>query len=216
MQQDTVTLETYEWDQTWIEHTEDRVSPRVLYIGDSVSIPTREKLNGLFGGRIRVDGFASSKAADHPFFAESIRLFTAQQAAPYRVVLFNNGLHGWHLDDETAYPLHYERMVSALRALFPQAALFLLLTTPVADPAQNARVRSRNLAAARTAKARGLETVDLYHADPALPSFLSADGVHFTDGGYGILAKTVADTLQQALPPAQNGKDASVKGEETV
>ena len=213
---ENVTLETYEWDQTWIEHTEDRVSPRVLYIGDSISIPTRAKLNGLFGGKIRVDGFASSKAADHPFFTGSVRLFTAQQAAPYAAVLFNNGLHGWHLDDAEAYPRHYARVLSALRAQFGQAAFLLLLTTPVADPAQDARVRSRNQAAARAAEACGLETVDLYHADPALPALLSADGVHFTDGGYQVLAETVAAALRRALPIPENEKEAFAAGEKTV
>ena len=192
-----VTLETYEWDQTWIENTEDLASPRVLYIGDSISIPTRVKLNETFGGKLRVDGFASSKAADHPFFTESVRLFAAQQAAPYRAVLFNNGLHGWHLDDADAYPRHYERVITELRALFPQAAFLLLMTTPVADPERDERVRCRNRAAAKIAEAYGLPTVDLYHADPELASYLSADGVHFTDEGYRILAGTVAAALQQ-------------------
>ena len=192
-------LETYEWDQTWIENTEDLASPRVLYIGDSISIPTRVKLNETFGGKIRVDGFASSKAADHPFFTESVRLFTAQQAAPYRAVLFNNGLHGWHLDDADAYPRHYERLVSDLRALFPEAAFLLLMTTPVADPDRDARVRCRNRAAAKTAEANGLGTVDLYHAAPALASYLSADGVHFTDEGYRLLTEAIAPALKQIL-----------------
>ncbi len=199
MENGTVTLETYEWDQTWIENTEDLASPRVLYIGDSISIPTRVKLNETFGGKLRVDGFASSKAADHPFFTESVRLFAAQQAAPYRAVLFNNGLHGWHLDDADAYPRHYERVVSELRAFFPQAAFFLLMTTPVADPERDARVRSRNRATEKIAEANGLPTVDLYHADEALASYLSADGVHFTDEGYRILAGAVADALEPLL-----------------
>lgn len=196
---ENVTLETYEWDQTWIENTEDLTSPRVLYIGDSISIPTRARLNEIFGGKLRVDGFASSKAADHPFFTESVRLFAAQQAAPYRAVLFNNGLHGWHLDDADAYPRCYERVITELRALFPQAAFLLLLTTPVADPERDARVRSRNAAAAKIAESYGLQTVDLYHADPALGSYLSADGVHFTDEGYRILAGTVAAVLKKNL-----------------
>lgn len=192
-------LETYEWDQTWIENTEDLTSPRVLYIGDSISIPTRVKLNETFGGKIKVDGFASSKAADHPFFTETVRLFAAQQAALYRAVLFNNGLHGWHLVDTDAYPRHYERVIAELQALFPQAAFLLLMTTPVADPDRDARVRCRNRAAAKIAEANGLGTVDLYRADPALASYLSADGVHFTDEGYRILAGTVAPALKQIL-----------------
>ena len=188
-------LETYEWDQTWIEHTEDLTARRVLYIGDSISIPTRAKLNGIFGEKLRFDGYASSKAADHPYYTESVRLFAAQQAAPYSAVLFNNGLHGWHLDDEEAYPRCYERLVLSLRAVFPATAFFLLATTPTADPDNDARVRLRNRAAAQTAEKYGLGTVDLYHAAPQLPAYLSDDGVHFTDEGYRRLADAAAKAI---------------------
>ena len=192
-------LETFEWDQTWIEHTEDLSAPRVLYIGDSISIPTRAKLNGIFGETLRVDGFASSKAADHPHFTESVRLFASQQKSPYRAVLFNNGLHGWHLRDAEEYPLYYARVISQLRALFPGAAFILLLTTPVKDSECDARVRARNRAAAEIAQQSGLRVVDLYHADPALPSYLSADGVHFTDEGYRVLSETIAPVLRETV-----------------
>ena len=30
-------LETYEWDNVWWEHTEDRRAPRALIVGDSIS-----------------------------------------------------------------------------------------------------------------------------------------------------------------------------------
>ena len=30
-------LETYEWDNVWWEHTEDRQAPRALIVGDSIS-----------------------------------------------------------------------------------------------------------------------------------------------------------------------------------
>ncbi|MCR5688760.1 MAG: SGNH/GDSL hydrolase family protein [Clostridiales bacterium] len=192
MDNGTVTLETYEWDQTWVEHAEDRAAPRVLYIGDSISIPTRAGMNAAFGDKLRVDGFASSKAADHPYFAECVRLFAAQMGSPYRAVLFNNGLHGWHLDDTCAYPLHYSRVVEELRSLFPEAEFCIVLTTPVEDPRQDERVRSRNRSAQRIAGRYGMPTVDLYRADPQLKKYLCPDGVHFTDGGYRILTDTLA------------------------
>ena len=156
----TAALEQFEWDNVWMEHTEDLMSPRYLYIGDSISIPTRGHMNALLNGAARVDGFATSKAADNPYFAEAVRLFAAQQVAPVRAVLFNNGLHGWHLRDENEYPRHYERLLKELRAVFPGAAFLLPLTTPVADPARNERVLARNRAAMAVAGALGLPTVD--------------------------------------------------------
>ena len=197
--QTAVPLEQYEWDNVWMEHTEDRDSPRLLYIGDSISIPTRGHINALLRGAARVDGFATSKAADNPFFADAVRLFAAQQVAPIRAVLFNNGLHGWHLSDGEDYPRHYERLLKELRTIFPGAAFLLPLTTPVADPAQNGRVRARNRAAAAVAEALGLPTVDYYAAVSGLPSFLSADGVHLTDDAYRLLAETALAALKETI-----------------
>ena len=37
----------------------------------------------------------------------SVKLF-AQQESRRDAVVFNNGLHGWHLDDSTEYAEHYE------------------------------------------------------------------------------------------------------------
>ena len=34
-------LEKYEWDNVWVENTDNNESNRVLYIGDSISCGTR-------------------------------------------------------------------------------------------------------------------------------------------------------------------------------
>ena len=75
-------LETYEWDSFWVEHTEDAIAPRILYIGDSISIPTRVELNRLLGGRIRVDSVSTSKALDNPALIETIRVFQVSSQNP--------------------------------------------------------------------------------------------------------------------------------------
>lgn len=62
-----------------------------IMFGGSRHIAT-EALNG----EILFDGFGTSKALDNPYFQQSLHLFAAQEG--YRdLVLFNNGLHGWHL-----------------------------------------------------------------------------------------------------------------------
>ena len=39
--------ECFEWDNTWIEYTDNTMSPRFLYIGDSISVGTRPAANAL-------------------------------------------------------------------------------------------------------------------------------------------------------------------------
>ena len=72
-------LETYEFDNVWWEHANTKGTPRVLYIGDSISCGTRRKATEVAENKIFFDGFGTSKALDNPYFADSIRMFAKQQ-----------------------------------------------------------------------------------------------------------------------------------------
>ena len=82
----------------------------MLYIGDSISCATRRIATATARGEIFFDGFGTSKALDNSYYTDSLHLF-AQQQGERKVVLFNNGLHGWHLDDESEYSKEYEKMI---------------------------------------------------------------------------------------------------------
>lgn len=191
-------LETYEWDNVWTEHAEKDDVTRVLYIGDSISCGTRGVATRLSEGKAYFDGFGTSKAVDNPYFCDSVRIFAAQEG--YRsAVLFNNGLHGWHLDDEKEYPAYYKKTVEFLLDLFKGTPIFLVLTTCVADKETDLRVRKRNEAVKTIAENFGLETVDFYSPAAKNPSLLSGDGVHFTGDGYEVLAKAALDALKKII-----------------
>lgn len=190
-------LETYEWDSFWVEHTEDAIAPRVLYIGDSISIPTRVELNRLLDGMMRVDSISTSKALDNPSFVETVRVFVRQQPKPYDIILFNNGLHGWHLNDSEAYIREYRHIITELRTLLTGASWTLLLTTYIADPKRNQRVICRNAAVRDMAEKNHMKMIDLYAPTSICSDLLSEDGVHWRAEGYHLLAETI---LHSFLP----------------
>ena len=181
-------LETYEWDNTWWERTELANVPRVLYIGDSISCGVLRRANKLANGSILFDGFGSSKAVDNPYLLPAVSLALAQQKKRC-AVLFNSGLHGWHLDDETEYPRCYAEVIDRLQGEVPDVPLVLVFSTSVADAARDARVRARNEAVLRIAKERGLGVIDLY--TPSLAVMRKEDGVHYTDESYAVLAERI-------------------------
>ena len=184
----TTVLETWEWDNAWIEHTDDKETRRVLYIGDSISVDTRKAANRLAGDSLRVDSFSTSKAVDNPHFCEAVRLFASQQ--PKRdAILFNNGLHGWHLDDVTEYPRYYEGMIKYLLATYPDTPVMPVFTTHVASKKRDERVKIRNTAVKTIAAKYGLTVVDFYAPTAANPAMLGGDGVHFTPEGWDALAE---------------------------
>lgn len=185
-----VPYETYEWDNTWLDHPNDRNTKRILYIGDSISCATRRIATRLAEGRLLFDGFGTSKGIDNPYFKDSLRLFAAQQPGRAAIV-FNNGLHGWHLDVE-GYRRWYGDMLRFLREQFPGTPLFLALTTEIAPYRGNERVVQENRVVLELAEEYGLPVIDLYA--PSV-GHLDEDGIHLTRQGYEALAKAILEKL---------------------
>lgn len=194
----TEQYETYEWDNVWIDHADAPQKRRVLYIGDSISCGTRHVATARSGESILFDGFGTSKAVDNPWFAQAIRLF-AEQEGRRDAILFNNGLHGYHLNDETEYPRFYEEIISFLRETYPETPLLIVLTTHVTNAENNARVMARNRAAVAIAEKYGLPVVDLYGVSEQAEELMMEDGVHFLAPGYEKLADAVIEAVNACL-----------------
>lgn len=194
----TSKLETYEWDNNWLEHCDDTSTPRVLYIGDSISCATRVFLNKSANREILFDGFGTSKALDNPYYAPTLQLF-AQQQGERAVVLFNNGLHGWHLDDETDYSREYKKMICFLMKEFEGTPLVLLLTTHVANEERDERVRVRNRVVCELAEKYGLSVIDLYTVTKEHSEFLGNDGVHFSKEGCQLLSDVLVKQIKDII-----------------
>lgn len=191
-------LETYEWDNTWIEEANNVDAARILYVGDSISCGVRRIATERSGKKIMFDGFGTSKGLDNPYFLDTLRMFAAQQ--PKRdAVIFNNGLHGWHLDDEKEYPAFYEEAVRFMLKEYEGTPIFLVLTTAVADEERLARVQKRNETALAIAEKYGLFVIDLYKVSSENTDVRSADGVHFWTAGYEKFADFIIASLKEKL-----------------
>lgn len=190
-----ITLETFEWDNTWIEKSNETNAKRVLYIGDSISCGTRTFLNSVSGGKILFDGYGTSKALDNPYYFPSLSIFAGQEK--YRnAVIFNNGLHGWHLDEEE-YSRLYNEFLDKLINEFSDTLIIPVLTTFVTNQSyHNDRVIKRNAIVKELADSKKLPIVDLYTASEKNRHLQSADGVHFTELGYRVLANEVLRELK--------------------
>lgn len=197
-------LETYEWDNVWWEHTEKKDCPRILIIGDSISCGYRSLVNRKLSGKAVADGFGTSKAVDNPAFPLALNYLCAQQQQ-YDLILLNNGLHGWHLQEEQ-YQQQYHLLVRKIQKKWSKAKLLLLLTTPVRDSnnlasldERNQRVIQRNQKIQAIAESEGLELLDLYSPLLDEVSLSKPDGVHFQEAGYDKIAGLVAEKVQQLL-----------------
>ena len=186
-------LETLEWDNVWWEQTANVTAKRILYIGDSISCGTRRLITSLANSQILCDGFGTSKALDNPYFKPSLELFMKQQNK-CDAILFNNGLHGWHLSDEEYEKYYNEMLLFLLQKGIP---LYVVLTTD--DIKQEHRgefVKTRNTIAKALADKYNLPVIDLYTVATSNAQYHKADGVHFEPEGYELLAKCILENLQ--------------------
>lgn len=191
--------ETYEWDNVWIDHANDLLAKRVLYIGDSISCATRRVATAQTNEKILFDGCGTSKGIDNLHFKDLIKLF-AKQERRRDAVIFNNGLHGWHLADETEYRYYYEEMIKFLLKEFENTSVLVALTTHIADAERNKRVICRNNMAKEIADKYKLPVIDLYTASYESAGLLSDDGVHFMPEGYELLAGKIIQTITKLIP----------------
>lgn len=192
-------LEIYEWDNVWFEHATEPDARRVLYIGDSISCGTRVPATELTDGKIYFDGIGTSKAVDNPYFKDSIRLYAAQQGQR-SAIIFNNGLHGFHLSDDKEYAEYYEDIVKFLLAEFPGTPLALVLSTTVKDAETAKRVISRNNAVLDIADKYELPIIDLHTISVARLGEIDEDGVHFFTAGYKPFANVIVTRLRELVP----------------
>lgn len=195
-------LEIYEWDNIWWEYANDKEGKeRILIIGDSISCGYRTFVNREYAGAKYADGLGTSKAVDNPHFITVIDYVIAQ-SENCKKILFNNGLHGWHLNTKE-YKENFEKIVLHIKEKYPEKTLIIALTTPLRDKenlkkiaARNDVVIKRNDALGELIKKHKLVSVDLYAELIDHPEYYSKDGVHLTDDGYVVLAKRCVEALE--------------------
>lgn len=193
-------LENIEWTNTWRENATEG-TPRVLLIGDSITVGYRSIVNRNLEGALRVTAFATSKSIANPYLVEEIALLGKQEGNAYQVVQFNNGLHGGGLTD-AEYAALYEEVLYKTVALFPQARFQLALSTPVSVNGDTASYGERNDQVIRwndcvrkIGEKTGFPVVDLYSIVYGNKDIRTADGYHYTRDGYELLGRAVADAI---------------------
>lgn len=183
--------------------------PRVLLIGDSISIgytlPVRELLKGKANvHRIPVNGGATEVGL--------AKMKEWLGDGRWDVIHFNFGLHDAKFASETTQRASREQYVENLRTLVTQmqatgAKLIFATTTPVPKDGILSATRkfdsilARNEAAVKLMRERGVAVDDLYAAVlPVQEKVGRSNDVHYQPEGYDVLAKAVAASIAAQLP----------------
>ena len=193
--------------------------PRVLLIGDSISMGYTLDVRALLKGKANVHRIPTNGG---PTINGLAHLKEWLGDKKWDVIHFNWGLHdlkyiqqdpskradpkaeGSHLQVPLAdYEKNLTTLVEQLKAT--GAKLIWCSTTPVqegSDGRVGGSEKQYNEAAARVMKAASIPTDDLWaHANAKLKDIaLPAANVHYTPEGYKYLAEKVASEIEKALP----------------
>jgi lysophospholipase L1-like esterase len=176
--------------------------PNVLLLGDSLSRNYFPQATKDLAGVANVYLMASSISVGDPRLAREIREFAAMENVPFRVVHFNNGMHGWGYT-EAQFKAAFPEFLHAVRSLVKSNDDLVWATiTPVEPKAFNGATNDR--VDARNAIARGFITpahipIDDQHALMMRHRDLYQDTVHFNPAGSELMGDQAAATIRAQL-----------------
>jgi lysophospholipase L1-like esterase len=178
--------------------------PNVLLLGDSLARNYFPEVTKDLAGTANVYLMASSICVGDPRLPREIRDFAAMENVPFRIVHFNNGMHGWDYT-EAQYKAAFPEFLRTVRSLVAgNNELIWATTTPVLpkafNGATNARVDARNAIARTFIDAAHISTDD-QHALMIEHQDLHEDTVHFNTAGSNLMGDQAAAMIRAHLKP---------------
>ena len=179
--------------------------PRVLLIGDSISIGYTLAVRELLAGKANVHRPPTNCG---PTIRGLEQIDAWLGDGHWDVIHFNFGLHDLKIMDDGKHQVPLEPYEQNLRQIVQRlkktgAKVIWCSTTPVPEssspPRHNQDVLAYNAAAKKVADEHGLAIDDLYgFALPQLEKIQIPNNVHFTADGSRVLAKQVAEAIGKA------------------
>lgn len=193
--------EEVEWTWEVRPSQVDAKLPNVLLVGDSITRNYYPEVQRQLAGVANVYLFATSASVGDPRLARQLEEFASMEKVPFKVVHFNNGMHGWTYSEDE-YKSAFPSLMNELHTIAPAASLIWATITPVKGESSpgptNARIDARNRIALAFVSKAGIP-VDDEHELMTHRADQYEDNVHFNTAGAVIQGQQVAQLLRASL-----------------
>jgi hypothetical protein len=194
--------EEIEWTWEVRPPDPDPKLPNVLLLGDSISRNYFPQVTKDLTGLANVYLMASSTCVGDPRLPREIAEFARMESVTFRIVHFNNGMHGWGYTEDQ-YGAGFPQFLRNVRILVGKnGSLIWANTTPVRSDATNGatnlRIDQRNAIAKDLVRARDIP-IDNQHDLMMKHQDLHEDPVHFNPSGAAIQGDQAAAMIRAAL-----------------
>jgi hypothetical protein len=180
----------------------DPALPNVLLLGDSITRNYFREVTKDLKGSANVYLMAVSTSVGDPRLPRQIKEFADMENVAFRVVHFNNGMHGWNYT-EAQYKAALPDLLHSVEEIAPShSAMIWAAITPVQlqafNGATNERIDERNRIAEALFSPAGIK-IDDQHALMMRHLDTYEDTVHFGPAGAALMGEQVAETIRAAL-----------------
>jgi hypothetical protein len=194
--------EEIEWTWEVRPSHADPALPNVLLLGDSITRNYFPEVTKDLKGVANVYLMAVSTSVGDPRLLRQIEEFAAMENVTFRVIHFNNGMHGWDYS-EAQYKTALPDLLHSVEQIAPSHhALVWATITPVQiqafNGATNERINERNQIAQALFSSLGI-TIDDQHSLMMKHLDTYEDTVHFGPSGAALMGDQAADTIRTAL-----------------
>lgn len=194
--------EKYEWAQIWWEEADSNSLERILLIGDSITLGYKQFVQEALKGKYYVDMLATSKSIDDPSYIRELNYILNEY--PYKLIHYNNGLHGWHVKADD-YETSYKCVINML--LTKCNNIVLTTSTPVTKVEDNTQIdtekdevlKERNCVVQKLAKEFNFKVDDLYEDMLGKSEYRVDDGYHYDETGKKVQGDIVANKILNIL-----------------
>jgi GDSL-like Lipase/Acylhydrolase family len=206
-----------ESDPAFVQVPEDPQLPRVLIMGDSISMGYTWEVRKLLAGKANVQ-HPDVNCGPTEFGVEHVKQWIGEKH--WDVIYFNFGLHDLkYLDDKGRYVTpdkgkqvasikqYQENLKTIVATLQSTGAKLIFATTTPVPGGSSGRVQGDenryNAAAMEVMQKMGVAVDDLWSlVNPSLATLQQPHNVHFTAEGYRVLGVETASRIGRDLPGA--------------
>jgi len=201
-QKHTSIPEEVEWTWEVRPPHPDSQLPNVLILGDSISRNYFPQVTKDLTGVANVYLMASSTSVGDPRLPHQMADFAAMEKVRFRVVHFNNGMHGWEYS-ESQYKAAFPKFLRAVRSLAGRDGILIWASTTAvrsdsANGARNHRIEDRDAIALGFVNSAHIE-LDDQHALMSKHGDLYQDDVHFNPDGAALQGDQAASAIRAVL-----------------
>ena len=188
--------ENIEWSISYCYNAPDKLSSRILLIGDSIVKASQHRVREQLQSTANISFWATSKCVSDPDYLPELDLITDR--GPFSMIFFNNGLHS-RTSDPSEWRSAYANTVRFLQDKLPGIPLILMLSTPSRSEKITETISTMNQWVVDFAKQNDLPFLDWFSPIAGLEKTAWTDDFHFRPDVYEMLATLISGEVRKRI-----------------